>query len=269
MQHIELDPKHPGINDLEYIKRRTHFYNIARDYRLNDKGLPYIKYTEQENNVWHTVLSKLATVHQAKACRSYIDGKRLLEFNSQAIPQIGELNIKLKALHGVQLVPAEGLIEPKEFFNYLSHKIMPCTMFLRHHSEPEYTPEPDAVHDIIGHLPQLMDAEYTQLIALIGQGVKTASVEQMLAWERIYWFTIEFGLIEAAGELKVFGAGLLSSFGEMEYCYSDQVTRKPFDLETVINTDYDPTLMQEVLFIIPSIQVLINEVETLIRKFNG
>jgi phenylalanine-4-hydroxylase len=106
-----------------------------------------------------------------------------------------------------------------------------------------------------------MNKEYADLMQLIGMGAANASDEELIAWSRVYWFAVEFGLIVENDELKVFGAGLLSSVGEMAYCYSDQVEHRPFVMEDVMQTDYDPTLMQKTLFYIPSFEFLKGEIK--------
>jgi len=181
------------------------------------------------------------------------------------MPQLRELSQSLYRKNGFHLVTAEGLISTREFHTYLYNRSMACTQFLRHGSKPEYTPEPDAVHDILGHVPSLLNQEYAECSQLIGKGVRQANDEQLLAWDRLYWFTIEFGLIQEDNDLKVFGAGILSSYGEMKHCFSDSVERKPFNLEEVIHTDYDPTKMQDVLFIIPTIAHLKQAIKRLIQ----
>lgn len=262
-----LDEKHPGINDQQYCERRNQFFNLARKYRLQQLGLPTIEYTQQEHDLWHTISKELDQAHEKYACDIYLHGKKALNLQVDRIPDLITLDHQLRQQHGIQLIPAEGLIATRAFFHYLSHRAMPCTQYLRYHLEPQYTPEPDAVHDIIGHVPPLMDKDYVDVIQLIGSGVKQATDEQLLAWQRVYWFTIEFGLLQQGNELKAFGAGLLSSFGELEYCMSDKVDRRPFDMQAIIQQDYDTTHMQNILFVIPSVAALKQAVKDLIAEF--
>lgn len=262
-EELILDPKHPGINDLEYISRRKMFFDTARKYRLQNLGLPTIEYTEEEESIWRHVMHKLKDAHEQKACELFLRGKKALHIDENQISHLAELDKQLRQHHNIGLVAAEGLIDVRNFFLYLSNRLMPVTQFLRHGAEPEYTPEPDVVHDVIGHVPPLMDQEYTDIIQLIGLAVQNADQKKLQIWQRIYWFTIEFGLIEEKDDVKVFGAGLLSSFGEMEYCYSNAVDRRPFNMEEMIATDYDPSIMQDTLFVIPSLAVLKTEIKKL------
>src|SRR5438045_6596267 len=125
------------------------------------------------------------------------------------------------------------------------------------------------IHYCLGHVPPLMDADYAELLTLIGRAVvKAPDAAQVLALKRFSWFSIEFGLIEEAGETKVFGAGILSSTGEIPYSlFSPDVTRRPFVTDVVIATDYDPSRMQDKLFVAPSFPFLRRELEGLVRRF--
>ncbi len=262
---LVLDPKHPGINDADYVARRKLFFDTSRRHRLAKLAPPEIEYSEEEHNIWRYIYAKLDAAHQTKAWSVYLAGKQALGLDVAHMPQLNSLSERLQQEHGISLLPAEGLLDTRDFHAHLYQGIMPCTQFIRHASNPEYTPEPDAVHDVLGHLPALMDKEYGELTSLIGHGVNLSKDEQLQAWDRIYWFTIEFGLIEEDGELKAFGAGLLSSFGEMEYCFSEQVERRPLSIAQIVKTDYDPTQMQNVLFVIPSLAELRRQIEAFIK----
>lgn len=262
-----LDPEHPGINDPHYVQRRHNFFNQSREWRLGNKGIPPIVYEEDEHQVWHDVSLKLAEVHQQHACSMYLDGKKLLGFGIHQIPQPAEVDRRLQAITGLGLIPAEGLIPFRGFFNYLGQKRLPCTQYVRHPSKPAFTPEPDVIHDMIGHVPQLANHDYVALIEMIGKATKEANETQLRAFERLYWFAIEFGLLLENGSLKMFGAGLLSSYGEMKHSLSDEVTRIPFDIDVVVNTSYDPSRMQQTLFVLQSFEQLHDQTAYLIDKF--
>lgn len=266
---LVLDPKHPGIKDVLYVKRRQQLFHLARQYRLNQNDFPLVDYTSEEHILWKTISEKLASLHEEKAAPLYLAGKRILSIKTSAMPQLAELNRMLQQAYNIKLIPAEGLLSSRSFHHYLYQRYMPCTLFLRHPADPLYTPEPDAVHDLIGHVPPLTNSTYADLMQLIGHGVKLADEKQLIAWSRVYWFAIEFGLIEAKNDIKILGAGLLSSCGEMVYAFSDNVLRKPFDLDEVIETDYDNTCMQDLLFVIPSLEFLKNEIMRLLKRFTA
>jgi phenylalanine-4-hydroxylase len=165
-------------------------------------------------------------------------------------------------------VPAEGPIPYRTFYSYIAERGFPVTQFIRHGSKPEFTPEPDMIHDCLGHVPPLMNRDYADLLTMIGRAaVRVATGDQVLALKRLSWFSIEFGLIEEDGETKIFGAGILSSLGEIPFSLSNDVDRRPFVTDEVIETDYDPSRMQDLLFVIPSFSFLRQEVERLVTRF--
>ena len=175
----------------------------------------------------------------------------------EEIPQLRHLSERLGPVTDMHLVPAEGALPYRTFYQYIGERGFPVTQFIRHGSHPEFTPEPDMIHDCLGHVPALMNQDYAELLTLIGKAVSTTTRgEQVLALKRFSWFSIEFGLIEEKGELKAYGAGLLSSFGELEHAFSDRVERREFDLETVINHEFTYSDMQPVLYVVPSYKYL-------------
>jgi phenylalanine-4-hydroxylase len=144
---------------------------------------------------------------------------------------------------------------------------MLSTQYIRHHSRPDYTPEPDVVHESIGHIPMFTNPNFADFSQFIGHGARVATDKQLEELGRLYWFTVEFGMIEHEGEIKAYGAGLLSSFGELEHAFSDDVERRPFDLEQVINTSYDYSDMQPVLYVVPSYSYLKEVTRKYIESF--
>jgi phenylalanine-4-hydroxylase len=199
----------------------------------------------------------------------YLEAKRELAITQTDIPQLRHLSGRVEQETNMHLVPAEGALPYRIFYEYIGERGFPVTQFIRHGSHPEFTPEPDMIHDCLGHVPPLMNHDYAELLTLIGKAASTATHgEHVLALKRFSWFSIEFGLIEEHGETKVFGSGILSSTGEIPYSlFSTDVTREPFVTETVINTDYDPSRMQDHLFVAPSLPFLRRELEALVRRF--
>jgi phenylalanine-4-hydroxylase len=266
---LELEPGHPGLGDAEYIRRRKELFALCRKHRLERLGPPIIQYTPEETRIWREVSPKLDELHQKHACAMYLKAKRELNITREEIPQLRVLSEQLGPVTNMHLVPAEGALPYRTFYQYIGERGFPVTQFIRHGSHPEFTPEPDMIHDCLGHVPPLMNRDYAELLVLIGKAVSTTQRgEQVLALKRFSWFSIEFGLIEEAGEVKVFGAGILSSTGEIPYSlFSPEVTRQPFVTDVVINTDYDPSRMQDRLFIAPSFVFLRRELEALVRRF--
>jgi phenylalanine-4-hydroxylase len=266
---LELEPGHPGLGDEEYVRRRKALFALCRHHRLNELGPPIIEYTPEETRIWREVSPKLDELHVKHASQIYLDAKRELAITREEIPQLRHLSDRLRKETNIHLVPAEGALPYRTFYQYIAARGFPVTQFIRHGSHPEFTPEPDMIHDCLGHVPPLMNRDYAELLVLIGKAVATTTQgEQVLALKRFSWFSIEFGLIEEAGETKVFGAGILSSTGEIPYSlFSSEVTRRPFLTEVVIGTDYDPSRMQDNLFIAPSLPFLRRELESLVRRF--
>lgn len=269
VEQLELEAGHPGLGDDVYLARRRQLFALCRDHRLRRLGPPWIDYTDEETRIWREVAPKLDELHQRHASGIYLRAKRDLAISQTSIPQARVLSERVRAETNVHLVPAEGALPYRTFYEYIGARGFPMTQFLRHGSHPEFTPEPDMIHDCLGHVPPLMNRDYAELLVLIGKAVAaTPHGEQVLALKRFSWFSIEFGLIEEAGETRILGAGILSSTGEIPFALSSRlVTRQPFVTDVVIATDYDPSRMQDRLFVVPSLPFLRRELEELVRRF--
>ncbi|MCS6976726.1 MAG: hypothetical protein NZM31_06900 [Gemmatales bacterium] len=265
---FQLEPGHPGLGDEAYIQRRRELFALCRKHRLENLGPPIIEYTPEETRIWREVSPKLDELHQKFACSMYLEAKQALNITREEIPQLRHLSERLQRETNMHLVPAEGALPYRIFYEYIAQRGFPVTQFIRHGSHPEFTPEPDMIHDCLGHVPPLMNQDYAELLTLIGKAVATATDgEHVLNLKRFSWFSIEFGLLEEHGEVKIFGAGILSSFGEIPYSVqSPEVRREPFVTDVVINTDYDPSRMQDHLFIAPSFVFLRRELEALVKR---
>ncbi|MSR32186.1 MAG: hypothetical protein EXR99_11835 [Gemmataceae bacterium] len=265
---LELEAGHPGLGDPSYVPRRKHLFTLCRKHRLENLGPPVIHYLPEETGIWRQVSSKLDELHIQHACSIYLQAKEALGISAMEIPQLRDLSLRLERETNMRLVPAEGPLPYRTFYSYIAGRGFPVTQFMRHGSHPEFTPEPDMIHDCLGHVPPLMNHDYAEVLHLIGKAAfTTADPIQVLNLKRFSWFSIEFGLIEEAGGIKVFGAGILSSTGEIPFSlFSKEVARKPFVTAEVIETDYDPSRMQDHLFVIPSFAWLRAEIEQLIRK---
>jgi phenylalanine-4-hydroxylase len=265
---LELEPGHPGLGDEAYIARRRDLFALCRKHRLEQLGPPIIDYTDEERRIWRDVSPQLDALHRTHASAIYLQAKRDLGISDREIPQLRQLSDQLRQMSGMHLVPAEGPIPYRTFYSYIAERGFPVTQFIRHGSKPEFTPEPDMIHDCLGHVPPLVNHDYAELLTLIGKAaVSVKSGDHVLALKRFSWFSIEFGLIEESGDTKIFGAGILSSIGEIPFSLSSQVEHRLFVTDEVIETDYDASRMQELLFVIPSFQFLRREVEQLVRRF--
>lgn len=249
INQLHLD--HPGASDEQYRERRDYIASLSKKFRETGE-ITDVDYTEAEQNIWRFVAERLEEIQARRASPFYLQAKKDLGISNERIPQLSEMNRRLKELTGFRLAPIEGLVETRAFLSWLSYRVMLSTQYIRHHSRPDYTPEPDIVHESIGHIPMFTNPNFADYSQFIGHGARIATDIQLEELGRLYWFTVEFGLVEHEGDIKAYGAGLLSSFGELEHAFSDEVERRPFDLEQVINTEYDYSDMQPVLYVIPS-----------------
>lgn len=262
----ELPLDHPGAHDPEYRKRRDHIASLAKQFRETGQ-ITDVEYTEEEQNVWRHVARELDEMHEEKASPFYLQAKKNLGISNERIPQLSEMTKRLQETTGFRLAPIEGLVDTRAFLSWLSWRTMLSTQYIRHHSRPGYTPEPDIVHEAMGHIPMFTNPDFADFSQFIGHGARIATDEQLEGLGRIYWFTVEFGLVEADGETKAFGAGLLSSFKELENAFSDNVERRPFVLEEVIEHDYEYSDLQPVLYVAPSYKFLKEETRKYIESF--
>jgi phenylalanine-4-hydroxylase len=251
---VQLDPDHPGFRDPEYRARRNQIAQIALNYEPGDE-IPDAPYTPEEHQVWHEIWKALQPAHQKHACAEYLECLKRLKFAPDRIPQLREVNQKVQAISGFRLEPVAGLVQPRVFLENLANGVFLCTQYIRHHSTPLYTPEPDVVHEIIGHGVTLASKRLAELNRLFGTAVKrTTATESLEHLSRVYWFTIEFGVLREDGAVKAYGTGLLSSAGELEEMHKAEL--RPLDLATAARQQYDPTHFQPVLFCADSFEAM-------------
>ncbi len=216
----DLESDHPGFNDPDYRARRAMIDEMARGY-AHGSEIPVVEYTSEEVATWGEVYRRLGELHERHACAEY---RRVFEvmarecgYAADNVPQVRTVNEFLRRRTGFRLRPVAGLLGSRDFLNGLAFRVFFSTQYLRHHSAPLYTPEPDVVHELIGHAPMFADPAFADLSQEIGLASLGASDEEIERLARCYWFSVEFGLLRERGALKAYGAGLLSSFGELEY----------------------------------------------------
>ena len=243
---VNLDPDHPGFRDAEYRARRNAIAQIATNYHPG-QPIPNAPYTEVEHQVWQTIWQALGSAHREHACAEYLDCLDKLNLDTVRIPQLDEVSRKVEALSGFRLEPVAGLVEPRIFLESLARGVFLCTQYIRHHSTPLYTPEPDVAHELIGHAVTLGSPRLAEINRLFGEAVRrTKSDSELDRLARVYWFTIEFGVLRENGGIKAYGTGLLSSAGELAEMHKAEL--RPLDLEAAANHVYDPTHYQSILF---------------------
>jgi phenylalanine-4-hydroxylase len=264
----ELHLDHPGANDPAYRERRDYIASLSKKFRETGV-ITDVDYNEEEQEIWRHVARKLEELHKKFASPFYLKAKQDLGITNDRIPQLSAMSRRLTETTGFRLAPIEGLVDTRAFLSWLSYRVMLSTQYIRHASRPDYTPEPDIVHEIIGHQPMFTNPAFADYSQFVGHGARRANDQQLEELGRLYWFTVEFGLVDHEGETKAYGAGLLSSYGELEHAFSDNVERRPFDLEQVINHDYTYSDMQPVLYVIPSYAELREVTRKYIESFGG
>lgn len=243
---VRLAPDHPGFRDAAYRARRNRIARLALGHRPGEPP-PEAPYTTEEHAVWRTIREALGPRHSQYACAEYLACLGRLDLPRERIPQLAEVSARIEALSGFRLEPVAGLVAPRVFLEALAGGVFLCTQYIRHHSTPHYTPEPDVVHELIGHGVTLASPRLAELNRLVGEAVRrTAAGEALERLSRVYWHTIEFGVLREDGRVKAYGTGLLSSAGELEAMHRAEL--RPLDLRAASRQTYDPTAFQPVLF---------------------
>lgn len=255
---VQLDRDHPGFRDADYRRRRDDIARLAMDYQ-DGEPVPEVRYTDDEQKVWRTVWENLSPLHERYASTEYKAAASQIPLDTTRVPQLAEVNRLLAGRGGMQMAPVAGLVEARTFLSYLGRNQFLSTQYMRHHSAPLYTPEPDVVHELVGHAATLAHPEFVALSRAFGQTADRVDDETLERMTRLYWYTLEFGLVEEGSALKAYGAGLMSSFGELGR-FEKETTIRRFNLEEVAATPFDPTNYQNVLFVAPSLAAVAQEV---------
>ncbi|MEM9794389.1 MAG: phenylalanine 4-monooxygenase [Pseudomonadota bacterium] len=230
---------------------------VAADFTIDQR---WNAYTAEEHARWDALLERMAKLLRGRACKTYLGAVDKIALSDGGIPDMERLSDRLDALTGWRVVPVAGLVPDEVFFDHLANRRFPSGTFIRSAAEFDYIEEPDVFHDIFGHVPLLADPTYAAFMQAYGAGgarAIAANALPMLA--RLYWYTIEFGLIVEDDELRLFGAGIMSSPEETRFALDDpSPNRLGFDLERVMQTDYRIDDMQETYFVIDSFESLLS-----------
>jgi len=221
---------------------------------------PYPAYTADEQDVWRTLYHRMETLLPGRAADEFLTGLRALDLEKDRIPALADVSRKLQKITNWQIARTPGLLDAHDFFSSLARRIFPCTDYIRSRAELDYTPAPDCFHDIYGHTPMITHPRFANFYQKIGQAAlacKDPAVEEGLT--RIYWFTVEFGLIKNPGGLRIYGNGIISSSGETQHSLTDQVKKVAYRPETLAAQPYDIWHFQNTLFVIESFDQLEQE----------
>jgi len=262
---VELEADHPGFNDPIYRDRRNEISQLALNHEIG-QPTPYVAYTDIERKTWATVFERLTTLFPSHACQEFNQVVEDLGYTSGDLPQLGRVSAFLEKRTGFQLQPVAGLVDARDFLAALSRRVFCATQYIRHHSQPLYTPEPDVVHELMGHAPLLAIPEFADLSQKIGEGSLGANDRQIEQLATLYWFTIEYGVLRHNGQLRAYGAGLLSSFGELEHALSGSVDICPFDPVIAKDTAYPITSYQPLLWEVASIGEAFEKMELFVAS---
>ncbi|KAA8886526.1 phenylalanine 4-monooxygenase [Nocardia colli] len=258
---VHLSDEHPGVHDADYRARRNAIAALALDYAPG-KPVPQIDYTAEEQQVWRIASAELARKHQTYACAEVLSAAARLALPEDHIPQLNEVSSALVPLSGFRYAPAAGLVPLRQFFGSFADRTFHSTQYIRHHSAPLYTPEPDAIHEIIGHANQIASPRFAAIYEAVGAAVGRLETEPALKFlANVFWFSMEFGVVREAGEVRCYGAGLLSSYGEIEEFRAADL--RPLDVAAMGTAVYDITHYQPILYCAESVA----EIEDVVGGF--
>jgi phenylalanine-4-hydroxylase len=263
---VQLGADHPGANDPAYRERRNAIAARALTWEPG-QPIPSIDYDDHEHEVWRIVARELAPKHERYACREFVAAARALGLPLDHIPQLEEVTARLEPLTGFSYLPAAGLVPLRQFYSALGDRTFYSTQYVRHPAMPLYTPEPDLIHEVIGHGNLLASPRFAEIkrhAGLAAQRVETDDALQFLA--DVFWFTIEFGVLREDGEVRAYGAGILSSYGEIEEFRRAEL--RPLDFLAMATLEYDITKYQPILFCAESMDHLEDAVGGFFRDFD-
>jgi phenylalanine-4-hydroxylase len=256
---VQLDPDHPGFRDSVYRARRNAIAQLALRYRPPAE-VPAVEYTQVEQGVWRTVWEHLSPLHDTLASAEYKECSLQVVLPRDEIPQLRDVNQKLQKLSGFQMTPVTGLVSSRSFLGHLGRDHFLSTQYMRHHSTPLYTPEPDIIHELVGHAATLAHPGFADLNRAFGTAAERAPESALALIERVYWYTLEFGVVREKRGLRAYGAGLLSSFGELGR-FEKEAKLVPFDLAQMTAKPYDPTQYQATLYVSASFDETVRRVK--------
>lgn len=221
-----------------------------------DQEIQYPSYSESEQETWRFLFNRQMNYLPGRVCGEYLDGAKKMNFTEDRIPALKDLSSVFKKTTGWKIARVPGLIHEQNFFEMLREKIFPSTDYIRRKDELDYTPAPDLFHDMFGHMPLLTDTNFASFYQMFGQAALNAEGINRKYLETFHWFTVEFGLINKPEGVKIYGAGIISSLGEVQNALSHNVEVRPFDPEKLVLQNYDVWHLQSVLFAINSFEHL-------------
>jgi len=216
-------------------------------------------YTPEDHAVWDTLFARQAKLLPGRASEAYLRGLDVLRLSKPGIPDFAELSERLMSLTGWQVVAVPGLVPDDVFFEHMANRRFVAGNFIRRRDQLDYLQEPDVFHDVFGHVPMLADPVFADYLVAYGQGgLRANGMDALKYLARLYWYTVEFGLVAEPEGLRIYGAGIVSSFAESRFALEDaSPNRIGFDLERVMRTEYRIDDFQQNYFVIPSFDALL------------
>jgi len=243
---VHLADDHPGANDPQYRARRNQIAAAALAWKPGQPN-PHIDYTGSEQSVWRTVCAELWPKYERYAIAEFREAVATLDLPRDHVPELDEVSARLEPSTGFRYLPAAGLVPLREFYGALEAKRFYSTQYVRHADVPLYTPEPDIIHEVIGHGHLLATPTFSELHRLAGTATNRLRDDESVKFlSKVFWFSLEFGVVVEDGELRAYGAGILSSYGEIEEFRGMEL--RPLDLVEMGTADYDITHYQPVLY---------------------
>lgn len=223
---------------------------------------PWADYTRSEHEVWATLFRRQREVLKGRACNEFLENQERFGMTPDAIPKFRDLNKVLKTGTNWEIVGVEGLLPDEIFFDHLANRRFPVTWWIRKPEQLDYLSEPDLFHDLFGHVPMLLNPVFADYVQAYGRGGVKAfklGADALMNLTRLYWYTVEFGLIDTPEGVRIYGSGIVSSKGESIHCLeSDSPNRIGFDLERIMRTQYKIDTYQQTYFVIDSFQQLMD-----------
>ena len=224
---------------------------------------PLAQYTAEDHETWRTLYARQSALLEGRACDEYLQGLHALKMSHDRVPDFNEINAELNAATGWQIVAVNGLVPDAIFFEHLANRRFPATWWMRNPRQMDYLEEPDCFHDVFGHVPLLINpvfADYMQAYGVGGLKAEHLHVLPLLA--RLYWYTVEFGLIQTKQGLRIYGAGIVSSKTESIYALESSLPHRiAFDLKRILRTEYKIDDVQQCYFVIDDFQKLFHETQ--------
>ncbi|MCH8246692.1 MAG: phenylalanine 4-monooxygenase [Bacteroidetes bacterium] len=216
-------------------------------------------YSEEDQNNWKFLFNRQMDLLPGRAGDAFMNGVEELGITSEGIPSLAKMSERMEAVTNWRIARIPGLLHEKDFFNLISNRVFPSTDYLRGADELDYTPAPDCFHDMFGHMPMLSEPAFADYYQLFGQAAMNAEGHQRVQLERLHWFTVEFGLVRQENGLRIFGAGILSSKGEVTHAVNGEAKVIPFSADRVVEQEYEVWNLQPRLFALESFDQLVSE----------